>query len=221
MGKLINFESCDAAGKSSQMQLITEYYKLQNKKVKHLHFPMYNNNKFSDLISMYLRGELGNLNKVDPYFVANIYAMDRFMYKDNLLKDLEENDIVILDRYVISNVAYQCAKIEKKENIKKLKDWILDFEFGFLNLPYPDLIIYLNLPLNEIERRLNRERKGDNRNYLNGKKDIHEVDINFQKNVGDMYLSLKNIRNYYIIDAFEEDKILNIVDLFNQYKPIL
>ena len=71
-----------------------------------------------------------------------------------------------------------------------------------------------------IERRLNLDRKGDDRNYLEGKKDIHEQDINFQSNVRDIYLSLEKESNYFIINAYNEQGILNPKDLFNNYKNI-
>lgn len=220
-GKIISLESCDAAGKSTQSRIIERYFIKQGKKVKKLHFPMYGHNQFSELISKFLRGEFGNINEVDPLFVANIYAMDRYMYKNQLVKDLNENDIVILDRYVFSNFAFQGAKIQDVNKRYEIIDWIWKFEFNFLSLPYPDLILFFDVPIDIIEKRLNIERKGDDRNYLNGKKDIHEQNIQFQSNVRDIYLEIKNSKNYYIIDTHNKNKILKPNELFKKYKNLI
>jgi dTMP kinase len=77
-------EGNDAAGKSSQINLICEYLESIGKTYKKIHFPMYGKNEFAETISAFLRGEYGDANEVDPLFVANIYAMDR--YKEYNLK---------------------------------------------------------------------------------------------------------------------------------------
>jgi dTMP kinase len=220
MAKFINLEGLDSSGKSSQIKLITEYFQKQNKKVKFIHFPMYGHNMYSEMISKFLRGEYGSNDEVDPIFVANIYAMDRYMYKNQLMRDLEEYDIVVMDRYVFSNIAYQGAKTKSDDEMKDIYDEIFHFEFEFLQLPYPDMIIFFDVPISEIERRLNLERTGTDRDYLNGKKDIHEQDISYQDKVRDIYLFMKDegIKNFFVIPAYNEQGILPPIELFNTYK---
>lgn len=218
---LIVLEGCDAAGKGTLTTLIKEYYESIGKKVKYIHFPMYGHNEFSLIISKFLQGEYGDINNVDPMFVANIYAMDRYLYKEQLIKDLKENDIVLMDRYVYSNLAFQGAKLSE-ERRDSIMNWIWDFEFNFLQLPYPNTIIYLDVPINDIKNRLNRDRVGDDRNYLEGKKDIHERDINFQSTVRDIYLSLIDNPNYFIINTYNKDyNILTPKQIFQKIKKIL
>ncbi len=219
IGKLIVLEGCDAAGKGSQIKLIKEYFEDIGKKVKHIHFPMYGYSEYSEMVSKFLRGEYGDNDSVDPIFVANIYAMDRYMYKTQLINDLEENDMVLMDRYVFSNMAYQGSKIKEEKN--NIINNIFNFEFDFLKLPYPDLIIFFDVPISEIDRRLNAGRTGDDRNYLNGKQDIHEKDINFQSKVRNIYLSMNNIKNFNTIKAYNEKGILSPNELFNKYKDLI
>lgn len=219
---LICIEGLDSCGKGTQVKIITEYYEKLNKKVKHIHFPMYGYSEFSKIISKFLQGEFGNIDEVDPLFIANIYAMDRFVYKEQLMKDLLENDVVIIDRYIFSNMAYQGAKIEDTVKSQELIKWIYKFEVEFLNLPYPDRILYLNVPINIIEERLKNERVGEDRDYLEGKKDIHEVDINFQKKVGDVYLTFQDfLLNYYVIKTHNENGLFSPSELFETYKKLL
>lgn len=208
--KLLVLEGIDGAGKGTQLNLIKNYLSSKNLKFHHLHFPMYGHNEFSDIIAKFLRGELGENDKVDPYFVATIYAMDRFKYLPELQKLMEENDVVILDRYVLSNIAYQSSKISNTEDIIKIKNWILDFEFKFLDLPYPDLTLFLDVPVEITKERLENQREGSDRDYLNGKKDIHEADLSFQVKVRNMYNSFSEMDNYHIIECagYIEDKMI-------------
>ncbi len=96
---------------------------------------MYGDNQFSEVIAKFLRGEFGGINEVSPYFVANIYAMDRYMFLPTLQMALDTMDVVLLDRYVFSNLAYQGAKYPNGSIASdQVKKWIMDFEFDFLKL---------------------------------------------------------------------------------------
>lgn len=218
-GKLINIEACDGVGKSTQINLICEYLDSIGKTYKHIHFPMYDSNNFSEIISMFLRGDLGKNDEVDPLFVANIYAMDRYKYKPQLIKDLDEYDYVILDRYVFSNMAFQGAKYMVEEKRQSIVKWINDFEFDFLQLPYPDDIIYFDLPIDIIKERLDGR---ENREYLKGKQDIHEADLVFQSRVRKIYLGLGVFGSYHIVDCIGKfGEVLPPEDLFENYKHLI
>lgn len=216
-GKLIVLSSLDGGGKGVQCDLIKKYFEQHDYKYVHLHFPMYEHNEAGKVISAYLRGEYGNINKVNPIFVANMYAMDRFLYLPELQKQLLENDVVLLDRYVFCNMAYQGAKYDNEAQSQIIRDWINEFEFGFLELPYPDLNIFFDVPIELIEKRLNEKRTGKDRKYLKGKTDIHEKNIEFQKRVRENYLSLKNYENYIVIETND----LLPDDVFKKYKNLL
>jgi dTMP kinase len=223
---LIVLEGLDGAGKSTQINLIKKYFEEYNLKYEYIHFPKYEHNEYGKIISAFLRGEYGNIDEVDPIFVANIYAMDRYLYLPTLQKQLIENDVVLLDRYVFSNMAYQGAKYDNDTQSQIIRDWINEFEFGFLELPYPNLTIFFDVPIDAIEQRLNNKREGTDRKYLNGKTDIHEKDIQFQKKVRDNYLMLKNYTDYHIIDCTTEIsknffRLDDPEELFNKYKNLL
>lgn len=229
--KLIVCEGCDASGKSTQIELIKKYFEENNLKYEYLHFPIYGHNEASKVLAAYLRGEYGNINDVNPVFVANMYAMDRFLYLPTLQRQLLENDVVLLDRYVFSNMAFQGAKYMTDVQSQIMRDWINEFEFGFLELPYPDLNIFFDVPLDFIKERLNVRAEGDNREYLNGKKDIHEADFEFQGRVRDNYIALKDYQNYEIIECAYLTKLpgselslwetFSPEDVFKSYKKYL
>jgi dTMP kinase len=226
--KLIVCEGCDCAGKSTQIDLIKKYFEEKQYKYTFIHFPTYEKNEAGKVISAYLRGEYGNINDVDPIFVANMYAMNRFLFLPQLQKHLIDDDVVLLDRYVFSNMAYQGAKYTNDTQSQIIREWIDEFEFGFLELPYPDLNIFFDIPIECIEDRLKNKREGEDRVYLDGKPDIHEIDIEFQKRVRENYLALKNYQGFEIIDCTEKSRInneeyfiLNPETLFEKYKNLL
>lgn len=205
-GKLIVLEGTDGAGKSTQLNLIKKYLEEKNLKYAYLHFPKYGHNEFSAVIAKFLQGDFGGVDDVNPYFVANIYAMDRFLFLPELKQLLEDNDVVLLDRYVFSGMAFQAGKYEDEGN--EIITWIDEFEFGFLNLPYPDLTIFLDVPMEIVKERLENPRAGADRDYLQGKQDIHEQDLVFQSRVRDAYLHLKynlEFEDYEIIPCAEQD----------------
>ena len=227
-GKLICLEGGDGAGKSTQIELIKNYLDNHKLSYSHFHFPVYGHNQFSDIIARFLRGEFGAADEVDPLFVANIYAMDRFRFLPELEKALEENDVVLLDRYVFSNVAYQCAKFDNKEDAERMKEWIIEFEFHFLKLPYPDLNIFLNVPKQITQNRLKQKREGSDRDYLNGKQDIHEADFKFQEKVRKYYTeSMLSSINCKIIDCAIQQQLPSVwesltpKEIFDSYKKYL
>jgi dTMP kinase len=105
----------------------------------------------------------------------------------------------------------------------KLQQWILDFNFNFLKLPKPDLTIFFDLSIKHVKERLERRRKGSDRNYLNGKADIYEADINFQSKVREVYLDMfeENLPNYELVDCYKDDYVYTPSELFNNYKKLL
>lgn len=197
---LIVLEGLDGAGKSTQVRKLKEY--LEGKgPLEYIHFPRYDAPVYGDLISRFLRGDFGTNETVHPQLVALIYAEDRHGAAPEIKRSLAQGRNVLFDRYVYSNIAYQCAKLSDPAKIEELRKWIIDTEFGVFGEPKPDLNIFLNVPLSFVENNLTHHREGDDRNYLHGSKDIHESSIAFQARVRDMYLM-----------QAEKDPALKVVD---------
>lgn len=186
--KLIVIEGVDGAGKSTQIKLLRNFFLKKGFSCEYLHFPRTDSPYFGELIARFLRGEFGTLEEVDPYLVAMLYAGDRKDASLMIGKWLEEGKIVLLDRYTYSNIAYQCAKLPEISHQNKLMNWILSLEFDHFAIPKPDINIFLDVPVTFTEKNLRIERTGNDRNYLNGTKDIHEESMLFQKMVRDIYL---------------------------------
>ncbi len=207
----IVIEGLDGAGKSTQVNEVKEWLESQGKEVEYLHFPRFSTPVYGDLVAKFLRGELGAIGDVNPYLVALIYAGDRAHAKELIEGWLSDGKVVLLDRYVMSNVAYQCAKCETKDEAEELKRWILEMEYHTNAIPKPDLEIFLEVPFSFTEAKLSEVRSGEDRDYLDGKQDIHEASMSFQQRVKQVYMTHSDAE-YHIVSCADEseDKMLSI-----------
>lgn len=185
---LIVLEGLDGAGKSTQVRLLKEYLLQRCGALEYIHFPRYDAPVYGDLISRFLRGDFGSNETVHPQLVALLFAEDRHGAAPQMRQALEEGKTVLLDRYVYSNIAYQCAKLPAGPERQQLRDWIFDTEYGIFSLPKPDLNLFLDVPIGFVEQSLSQQREGSDRNYLSGAQDIHEASIAFQQAVREMYV---------------------------------
>ncbi len=198
---LIVLEGLDGAGKSTQIEKLRCMFAERDVESEYLHFPRFDAPLYGELIAKFLRGELGGVDQVDPHLVALIYAGDRADAAPMIEGWIAEGKVVILDRYVYSNVGYQCGKVESREERAELARWILDMEYNHFKTPRPDISLFLDVPFDFTVQRLEEQREGADREYLNGKKDIHESSLELQRRVRESYLL-----------AAESDAALKIVD---------
>ena len=185
----IVLEGLDGAGKSTQVKMLQEYLRGQGKMVAYLHFPRFDTPLYGGLIARYLRGELGAVESVDPYLVALIYAGDRQAAASLIRRWQSEEKVVVVDRYVASNIAYQCAKVTAETEKTALRDWIRELEYDIHGIPKPDVTLFLDVPFAFTERCLSEGRAGDDRDYLQGKTDIHEDSLALQQAVRREYFA--------------------------------
>lgn len=184
---LIVLEGLDGAGKSTQVKKLKSYLESLSPDLDYIHFPRYDSPVYGDLISRFLRGDFGSNENVHPQLVALLFAEDRHGAAPEMKEALKKGNTVLLDRYVYSNIAYQCAKLKDENEVETLRKWIIDTEYGNFDLPVPDLNIFLDVPIGFVEKKLASHRNGSDRDYLEGGQDIHEADIEFQKKVRSIY----------------------------------
>ena len=184
---LVVLEGLDGAGKSTQVKKLRTYLESLYGSLEYVHFPRYDAPVYGDLISRFLRGDFGSNESVHPQLVALLFAEDRHGAAPAMKETLEKGGVILLDRYVYSNIAYQCAKLKDDQEAESLRDWIFNTEYGDFALPVPDLNIFLDVPISFVESKLKADRAGDDRDYLAGGQDIHEADIEFQKRVRAIY----------------------------------
>ncbi|MDR1671835.1 MAG: thymidylate kinase [Alistipes sp.] len=198
---LIVLEGLDGAGKSTQLRLLREHAAAGGHATEFLHFPRTDTPLYGETIARFLRGDFGAVESVDPYTVALLFAGDRADAAPQIRRWLAAGRWVFLDRYVYSNIAFQTAKIDDASSRERLKQWILDLEFGIYEIPKPDVSLFLDVPFRFTEARLSSPRGGDDREYLRGARDVHEDSLDLQRRVREVYL-----------DAARIDPALRVVD---------
>ncbi len=197
--KLFVIEGVDGAGKSTQIKLLKGFFENKGYHCEYLHFPRTDAPYFGELIGRFLRGEFGSLNEVSPWLVAMLYAGDRKDASDLIRSWLKKSNIVLLDRYTYSNIAYQCAKLINPAEQENLMRWILDLEFRHFAIPVPDLNFFLDVPVSFTRKKLSSSRTGDDRNYLYGTIDIHEESMAFQEKVREVYIRVSKADDHLCV----------------------
>ncbi len=145
-GTLIVVDGGDGAGKATQVALLVKRLREEGKKVETLDFPQYTQNTFGKLLRECLDGKRGDFMATDARVASTLYAADRFESKPRLEQWLAEGKVIVLDRYVSSNMMHQGAKIKDADELESFLSWLDHMEHGVFNLPRPDVIIYLEVP---------------------------------------------------------------------------
>lgn len=175
MGKLIVLDGLDGSGKTTQFGILAERLG-KDHRIKAISFPDYDKPS-SALVKMYLNGEISkSAEGVNAYAASSFYAVDRYAsYKMFWEENYRQGDIILASRYVSSNAIHQMVKLPEAEWNGYL-DWLNDYEYGKLGLPKPDMVIFLDMPV-EISQRLMSERYNGDEN----RKDIHEANVAYLK----------------------------------------
>ena len=173
-GKLIVLEGIDGSGKSAQYRRLCQ--RMENDRIayNHIVFPRYDKES-SALIRLYLGGAFGtHPGDVNAYTASAFYAVDRFAsYRDDWGKIYEAGGLILSDRYTTSNAVHQGSKLPDAE-LPAFFSWLADLEYKKMELPEPDLVIYLDVDLETSKRRMRRREEKTNTHA-----DIHEMDSEY------------------------------------------
>lgn len=211
MKKLIIIEGLDGSGKSTQIALLEKYFENLSVPFKKIKLPDYESPS-STLVNMYLGGEFGsNADDVNAYAAGAFYAVDRFAsYKLNWGKDYENGKLILADRYATSNLIYQMEKIERDE-WDEFIEWTSDFEYNKIGIPKPDLVIFLDMPVEVSQRLMTSRYNGDE-----GKKDVHEVNVEFLNKCRESAFYAAEKQNWKIVSCSDGENPLPIDEIHNK-----
>lgn len=221
-GKLIVIDGTDGSGKATQVDLLAKRLKKDGYTVKIIDFPEYYKNFFGKFIGHCLSEQYYNFVKVHPKIASVLYAADRFESKKETEKWLAKGYIVIANRYVSANQIHQGGKIKNQKKRAEFIKWLDEMEYGVFKIPKPNIVFYLSVPLDMSLAMMKERNKKSKRNYVGNKKDVHEVDIDFQKNSRESALWLaKTQKNYVQINCTSKNKIRSREDIHEEvYKDV-
>lgn len=208
-GKIIVIEGTDSSGKETQSILLEKRLKEKGIPCVRFGFPMYGT-PTGDIVGGPFLGKEDICETyfkegpvlVDPYVVCLYYAADRKYHLPKILKYLEQDYYVILDRYTTSNLAHQGSKILDKDERFHMYQWIDKLEYWLLQLPKPDKTIFLHVPF-EYTRELAKNRKLD----------LVEKNEQYIKNSEEAYIELSELYNWDRIECVVDGNIRGIEEI--------
>ncbi|MBQ3134575.1 MAG: deoxynucleoside kinase [Oscillospiraceae bacterium] len=210
-GKLIVFEGTDGSGKSTQFKALCQRLTDSGAAFERLVFPQYQEPS-SALIRMYLGGEFGSHpSDVNAYAASAFYAVDRYASMKKVWgKTYEQGGLILADRYSTSNAVHQSCKLPEHERADFCR-WLDSFEHDKLELPRPDLVLYLDMPT-EMAVKLLRSRE----QATNTHADIHEVDDGYLASCRAAALQAAEVLGWTVIPCVENGVLRSIEDIHDQ-----
>ncbi|MFO1095942.1 MAG: thymidylate kinase [Planctomycetaceae bacterium] len=186
MGLLVAIEGIDGTGKGTQARHLADRLTAAGHSTQLIGFPRYSETAFGKRIGEFLNGRYGALDAVHPLLVSLLFAGDRFESLERLQDAIDDCDVVVLDRYVASNIAHQAAKLHGLER-HELKSFIEHLEYRIYRLPPADLVVLLDLPAAVAQTLIANKQQRD---YTDKQKDLQETDVAYQESVRQLYLEL-------------------------------
>jgi len=210
-GKLIVFEGTDGSGKATQSQLLCERLEKEGLAYRKITFPRYGKPSAA-MVEEYLQGNLGkSAGDVNAFAASVFYAVDRYAsYKQDWGPFYEEGGLVVADRYTTSNAVHQASKLPEEQRGEYL-DWLFGLEYGRMELPAPDLVIYLDMPT-EITAKMMRRREADSGTQA----DIHEQDQEYLKRCRDNAGDVARRCGWQVISCAAGDEPRTIADIHEE-----
>ena len=210
-GKLIVIEGTDCSGKETQTKKIVERCKKKGIKVYNYSFPRYDTPTGKIVGGPYLGKSYicdgwfpEGATNVDALVASAYYAADRRYNIKEIVDHLNNGDIVLLDRYVESNMAHQGGKLASKEDRQKMYEKLDELEFGIMELPRPDAVIFLYMP--SPYAAILRQGRAEAADQL-------ERDMEHLAKAEQAYLELTEKYGYIKIDCVKDDVIRTIDDI--------
>lgn len=215
---IITIEGTDCSGKNTQSEALIKKLESMGKKVKIFSFPTYNTPTGRIVGECYLGRGVESFfpegaPNVDPLISCLYYAGNRReTFLKEIEKEIDKNDYIVLDRYTTSNMGHQASKGKTKKEKDKILEYIEKLEFGLLELPRPDAVIFLHMPYKAAcELKKNREILDD---LEKSEKHLKEAEANYIyvcKKYGWSYINCLKKKEYK-----EKSDIRTIEDISNE-----
>ncbi|RCW39215.1 dTMP kinase [Halopolyspora algeriensis] len=184
MGRLIVIEGLDGAGKRTLADGLAAELDRRDRSVVRAAFPRYGTDVHADLVAEALRGAHGDLAD-SVHGMAVLYALDRHGAAGTVREDLQQHDVVLLDRYVASNAAYGAARLRQGAD-GDFVSWVSELELERFALPRPDLQILLQVPTALAAGRAEQRERSD----AERRRDRFETDSPLQQRCAEVYTEL-------------------------------
>lgn len=198
MGRLIVVEGLDGAGKRTLAGRLTGELTSAGYTVAEEAFPRYGRDVHADLVREALHHQHGDLLD-SAYGMALLYALDRRGAIAEINDKLVRHDVLLVDRYVASNAAYQAARLRQDAG-GTVVEWVRELEIDRFGLPVPDAQLLLRVPAELAATRAVHRERGDAARA----RDAFETDDGLQRRCGEVYGQLAErgwLAPWYVLDG--------------------
>lgn len=214
--KLFVIDGLDGCGKTTQFEILSKELQEKYDNVKAISFPEYDKPS-SALVRMYLDGEIASdPADVNPYAASSFYAVDRYAsYKMYWEKVHDSGGIILASRYVSSNAIHQMSKLPDYKWDGFL-EWLADYEYDKLELPKPDCVIFLDMPV-----KISQDMLLGRYNGCEEKRDIHESSIGYLEKCRTSALYAAEKRGWHIVECSSKGRPLLIDEITDKIREII
>jgi len=211
MGKLIVLEGLDGSGKSTQLLKLEENLKAEKVDIRTVSFPEYSEPS-CEPVKMYLSGKFGsNPEDVSAYTASLFFAIDRYAsFKLHWGEYYNNGGTVLSGRYTTSNCIHQMSKLPEDE-WESFLDWLYDLEYKKVKIPSPDVVFFLDMPLEVSNKLLSTRYKGDE-----SKRDIHESNAEYLKMCRKAAYFAADKLGWKVINCAKDGEPRTIEDISNE-----
>lgn len=199
---VIVIEGLDGSGKETLVRnLKTRIERTSSKNVGVIAFPSYED--IGPLnVSAYLNGELGNKEDIHPKLTSCLYLNDRLNALPKLKKIISENNVVIIDRYVGSNMYHQGALLKsskemtKEDQLFESSQYLKKLEHDIYGIPVPDIIVWIDNGIDGTPTNL--------RMNTDDLSDILEKDLTYKKSAYNALRIVAHQQGWIKVQLFDE-----------------
>jgi dTMP kinase len=181
MAPLIAIEGIDGVGKATQTKLLAERLEREGLPVRTYAFPAYKESFFGSLLGDCLAGKCGDFVNADPHLASLPYMLDRQEAATEIRESLLTT-VVICDRYSGSNQIHQGGKFSSDADRTAFLDWLYEAEHRVIGNPAPDLVVYLDAPVDVSLSLLAQKRAAKSQHLTEGDLDQVERDLQYLEN---------------------------------------
>ncbi len=194
LGKIITIEGIDGCGKETQSKELIKNLRTAGYGCTLFNFPRYHTPTGNLIKQIQDNKTLKNLSLEQ---ITGLYAQDRFEAQEEMLFWISyHNTIVVNDRYIESNMAYQGARFFEKR--KEVWQYICEVELEKLGNRPSDIVVLLDIPAEQSLLAMQKQGR---------KLDANEEDLDYQEKVRACYLELAQINSSYwiVFDCLDKD----------------
>lgn len=167
--KIIVIEGIDHSGKTTLIDIIAKYLKSKNIDFEKIKYP-----RKETEIGKIILDIINDNSSYDPLTLPFFFAIDRISDR----RRLNKNKVILIDRFVYSNFAYQSIKLSEilKMDWKEIFEWLKSIEPPFL-YPKIDFVFYSYVDIETVKER------------MKNKKDLtsYDIDLKFLEKVKEVY----------------------------------